>query len=80
MAYNNSRNPLRALQNRIGQEIVVRLKDSTEYRGNLKEYDNFMNLIIENVTETIPHEEETNHYSELFVRGNNILFILPEAD
>ena len=45
MAYNNSRNPLRVLQNRINQQIVVRLKDSTEYHGTLKEYDNFMNVI-----------------------------------
>ncbi|TFH31085.1 MAG: hypothetical protein E4G98_00800 [Promethearchaeota archaeon] len=79
MAYNNSRNPLRALQNRIGQEIIVRLKDGTEYQGNLKEYDNFMNLIMSDVTEKQYKIEETTHYEELFVRGNNVLFILPEA-
>lgn len=80
MAYNNSRNPLRVLQSRLGQKISVRLKDSTEYLGILKEYDNFMNLIMENVTETVPNEETTNQYTELFIRGNNILFILPEIE
>ncbi|MHA1777442.1 MAG: LSM domain-containing protein [Promethearchaeota archaeon] len=80
MAYNNSRNPLRVLQNRINQQIVVRLKDSTEYHGTLKEYDNFMNVILENVTEQVPNEEKNNNYTQLFIRGNNILFILPEVD
>lgn len=79
MAYNNSRNPLRALQNRIGQSIIVRLKDGTEYRGNLGEYDNFMNLIMQDVTEQAYKDEKTTHYQELFVRGNNVLFILPEG-
>ena len=79
MAYNNSRNPLRALQNRIGHEILVRLKDGTEYKGKLKEYDNFMNLIMREVDEKQYKAEETTRFEELFVRGNNVLFILPEA-
>ncbi|UYP45778.1 Putative snRNP Sm-like protein [Candidatus Lokiarchaeum ossiferum] len=79
MAYNNSRNPLRALQKRIGQEIVVRLKDGTRYVGNLKEYDNFMNIIVTNAVE-FTNNEESGKFEELFVRGNNVLFIEPEAN
>jgi small nuclear ribonucleoprotein (snRNP)-like protein len=76
MAYNNSRNPLRALQRRIGSEILVRLKDGTEYKGNLKEYDNFMNIIITEVKEFMRNDEVSDH-KEMFIRGNNVLFILP---
>ncbi len=78
MAYNNSRNPLRALQKRIGEQIVIRLKDGTRYVGNLKEYDNFMNIIISNAIE-YTRNEESGKFDELFVRGNNVLFIEPEA-
>ncbi len=78
MAYNNSRNPLRALQKRIGEQIVIRLKDGTRYVGNLKEYDNFMNIIISNAVE-YTRNEESGKFDELFVRGNNVLFIEPEA-
>ena len=76
MAYNNSRNPLRALQRRIGKDITIRLKDDTEYVGTLKEYDNFMNIIITDAVERVK-SEETGKFEELFIRGNNVLFILP---
>ena len=78
MAYNNSRNPLRALQKRIGQKIVIRLKDGIRYVGNLKEYDNFMNIIVTNAVE-FTNNEESGKFEELFVRGNNVLFIEPEV-
>ena len=77
MAYNNSRNPLRALSPRIGSIISIRLKDGTRYNGNLKEYDSFMNLILLNEEEIID-KAVTAKYEELFIRGNNILFIEPE--
>ena len=76
MAYNNSRNPLRALSPRIGTKISIRLKDGTQYHGILKEYDSFMNLILHEVQEFI-EGVETSKYEELFVRGNNVLFIEP---
>ncbi len=83
MAYNDSRNPLRALQDKVGSEIVVRLKDGTEYVGNLKKFDSFMNIIINSAekraspVEDVSEESESEVYKEIFIRGNNVLFILP---
>ncbi len=79
MAYNNSRNPLRALQKKLGSKILIRLKDGTEYKGSLKEYDNFMNVILSDASEYIK-KEETNKFKEIFVRGNNVLFIIPDGE
>ena len=79
MAYNNSRNPLRALQKKINNNILIRLKDGTEYKGKLKEYDNFMNVILTDASEFV-NKEETSKFDEIFVRGNNVLFIIPEAE
>lgn len=76
MAYNDSRNPLRALQKVIGNNIKVRLKDGTEYLGKLKEYDVYLNVILADCVETMKNVE-VGKYDELFIRGNNILFIIP---
>lgn len=78
MAYNNSRNPLRSLQRRIGSTISIRLKDGVKYNGTLEEYDNFMNLILTNVVE-FEQDAEVATYDELFIRGNNVLFIEPNG-
>jgi small nuclear ribonucleoprotein len=79
MAYNNSRNPLRSLQKRLNDNILIRLKDGTEYKGKLKEYDNFMNVILTDASEFV-NKEETSKFEEIFVRGNNVLFIIPDAE
>ena len=77
MAYNNSRNPLRALQQSIGGTIEIRLKDGLIYKGTLKEYDSFMNIILTQATEFV-NREPGSTFDELLVRGNNILFIVPQ--
>ncbi len=73
-----SKNPLQILQNSQGSEILLRLKDGTEYRGMLKEIDAYMNLILENCTE-IMDGSPVAKYNEIFIRGNNLLFIKPDA-
>jgi small nuclear ribonucleoprotein (snRNP)-like protein len=73
-----SKNPLHILQNAMGSIIILRLKDGTEYRGLLKEIDAYMNMIIENCTE-IMDGSPVAKYNEIFIRGNNLLFIKPDA-
>jgi small nuclear ribonucleoprotein (snRNP)-like protein len=80
MAYNNSRNPLRVLAKRIGNPVAVLLKDGTKYTGDLKEYDNFMNIILQNAKEFLrgAEKESETAFPEIFIRGNNVLYIQPE--
>ncbi len=73
-----SKNPLQILQNSQGSVILLRLKDGTEYRGLLKEIDAYMNMILENATEMIDNLPVAK-YNEIFIRGNNLLFIKPDA-
>ncbi|MFW9827892.1 MAG: LSM domain-containing protein [Candidatus Thorarchaeota archaeon] len=73
-----SKNPLQILQNSQGSIILLRLKDGTEYRGMLKEIDAYMNLILEDCTE-IMDGSPIAKYNEIFIRGNNLLFIKPDA-
>ncbi len=79
MSYIDSRNPLKVLNNSINSIILIRLKDSTEYKGRLKECDSYMNMIIENAKEMIDGNDVAK-YNEIFIRGNNILFIKPNAE
>ena len=73
-----SKNPLAILQNAQGSVILLRLKDGTEYRGMLKEIDAYMNMILEDATE-IMDGSPIAKYNEIFIRGNNLLFIKPDA-
>jgi len=73
-----SKNPLYILQAAQNSEIILRLKDGTEYRGLLKEIDAYMNMILENATEIMDNSPVAK-YNEIFIRGNNLLFIKPDA-
>ncbi len=73
-----SKNPLSILQAAQNSTILLRLKDGTEYRGLLKEIDAYMNLILENCTELLEGTPVAK-YNEIFIRGNNLLFIKPDA-
>lgn len=73
-----SKAPLAILQNAQNSIILLRLKDGTEYRGLLKEIDAYMNLILEDATEILENTPVAK-YNEIFIRGNNLLFIKPDA-
>ncbi len=74
-----NKNPLAILQNAQNSQILLRLKDGTEYKGILKEIDAYMNLILEDCTE-IMEGSPVAKYNEIFIRGNNLLFIKPDAN
>ncbi|MBA7511114.1 hypothetical protein ES705_03104 [subsurface metagenome] len=74
-----NRNPLTILQNAQNSQILLRLKDGTEYKGLLKEIDAYMNMILEDATE-IMEGSPVAKYNEIFIRGNNLLFIKPDAN
>ncbi|TXT58780.1 MAG: putative snRNP Sm-like protein [Promethearchaeota archaeon] len=78
MSKSNQKNPLNILQDAQNSEILLRLKDGTEYRGLLKEIDAYMNMILEEATEILDGSPVAK-YSEIFIRGNNLLFIKPDA-
>ena len=73
-----SKNPLAILQNAQKSKILLRLKDGTEYRGILKEIDAYMNMILEDATEVLDGSPVAK-YNEIFIRGNNLLFVKPDA-
>jgi small nuclear ribonucleoprotein len=73
-----SKNPLSILQAAQGSTILLRLKDGTEYKGLLTEIDAYMNMILHDATELLEGTPVAK-YNEIFIRGNNLLFIKPDA-
>jgi len=58
----------------LNATVVVKLKNNVEYRGRMVRCDNYMNIILEEATEAL----ETNllaKYGNVFIRGNNVLYI-----
>jgi small nuclear ribonucleoprotein (snRNP)-like protein len=73
-----TKKPLDILQRSINSEIIVRLKDGTEYTGELNECDSYMNMILSKAIE-LQNGQQVARYGEIFIRGNNILYIKPSA-
>ena len=64
----------------LNMEVLVRLKDGSEYRGVVEDVDHSMNLILGDAVQV---EEDGNplvKYGRVFIRGSNIVFIAVTGD
>lgn len=67
--------PIRLLEKTLNRTLVIRLKDNRELEGRLKSVDAYMNCELTDATERDQDGNKVVKYGELFLRGNNILFI-----
>lgn len=70
--------PLVLLTRSLSNYVLVRLKNDLEYRGRLAQVDNYMNLILNEATE-MNSGEPIAEYGNIFIRGNNIIYICLDA-
>ena len=61
------------LSNMLGQPVLVKLNDGIEYKGTLACLDGFMNVALSQATEVA--KDKTTFYGDLFLRGNNVLYL-----
>ena len=73
----NDRSPLKMLNKAVNNLVLIRLKDGKEYRGYLVETDSYMNLVLSSAEE-LKEGDPIAKFGEVFIRGNNILFIKPD--
>ncbi|MHA1115820.1 MAG: hypothetical protein K9W45_12710 [Candidatus Heimdallarchaeum aukensis] len=66
--------PVNSLRKALNKQVIIRLKDNVRYKGKLVSFDQNMNVWLRESTEII-EDEEVASYGDIFVRGNNILFV-----
>ena len=67
-------NPKPFLSNLIGKKVNVKLKWGIEYKGELVNFDKYMNLYLQRTEEWIKNEK-VGFLGEIIIRCNNILFV-----
>lgn len=59
------------LERLLNSKVVVFVKDGRKLQGILKQYDAYMNLLLENVEEYLKNGS-TRSYKTLLVKGGNV--------
>ena len=65
--------PISTLKKFVGKKILVKLKNDETIQGVLKNFDQHMNLILTDTDNT--SNQGTKHYSEIVLRGSNVLAV-----
>lgn len=73
-----SRKPLNVLTKNVGNPVTVTLKNRVKYWGRMIRCDGYMNLLLTNAKEYNNLGMVVN-YGNVFIRGNNILYICLDA-
>ncbi|MCG2863630.1 MAG: small nuclear ribonucleoprotein (Sm) [Vulcanisaeta sp.] len=71
--------PMKILQKMVGKRVVVRLKNNRVVRGVLVNYDDCMNLILDEGEEMDQRGENVVvKYGRLIIKGTQVLYITSE--
>lgn len=73
-AVKKMKNPSDFLTKIIGQNVRVKLTSGVEYTGILRCLDGYMNVVMAEAEE-FSHGIKTASYKDVFLRGNNVLYI-----
>ena len=65
--------PLDVLEKAINQKMSLLLKDGRIIEGKLTGYDEYMNMVLSDVEETL--EENKRRLGTIILRGNNVVSI-----
>ena len=65
--------PLDVLEKSMNQKLMLLLKDGRNIHGKLIGYDEYMNLVLDEVEET--KDEEKRRLGKIILRGNNVVSI-----
>ncbi len=66
--------PFDFLDQAIGKQVLVNLKEGKSVRGKLEAFDQHMNLAISNATE-LEEGEKKQKIGRVILRGDNIFYI-----
>jgi U6 snRNA-associated Sm-like protein LSm6 len=69
-----SKKPLNVLIKSVGSNVTINLKGHGEYWGKMTRVDGYMNIMLKGAKEYDLNGLAAN-YGDVFVRGNNIVYI-----
>ncbi|KAJ1957318.1 RNA-binding protein lsm5 [Linderina pennispora] len=74
--------PLELIDKCIGSRIWVMMKSEKEFVGTLMGFDDYVNMVLENVTEyeQVGDVKEVNHLDQILLNGNNICMLVPGGE
>ena len=70
--------PLNVLIKSVGKNVTIALKGRGMYRGKLTQADGYMNMMLKGAKEYVGNDLVAS-YGDVFIRGNNILYICIES-
>lgn len=59
----------------LGQQVKVKLNNGVTYLGNLNSIDGYMNIVMDSTSEHVNGQDFVKNYGDVFIRGNNVLYI-----
>ncbi len=62
------------LQGSLHKDIILKLKGKRTIKGKLKNFDQYMNLTLENASEVLENNQ-IQEMGEIFIKGENIVII-----
>lgn len=74
-----SKKPLNVLIKSVGSSVLINLKGHNEYWGKMTRVDGYMNVMLKGAREYDQGGLVAN-YGDVFVRGNNIVYICIDAE
>ena len=71
--------PLETIDNCVGQQVWIIMKNDKEIVGTLRGFDDYVNVVLEDVTEyeVTADGKQTTKLSSILLNGNNICMMVP---
>jgi U6 snRNA-associated Sm-like protein LSm5 len=73
-------NPLALIDAAVGDQLWVIMKGDKELVGTLRGFDNYVNMVLENVTEYESQpggKTKKTSLDQILLNGNNIVMLIP---
>ncbi|KAF1984637.1 putative U6 SNRNA-associated SM-LIKE protein LSM5 [Aulographum hederae CBS 113979] len=71
--------PLELIDKCIGSKIWVIMKSENEFVGTLLGFDDYVNIVLSDVTE-YNYSGATNKMTKILLNGNNVCMLVPGGD
>ncbi|MEJ2260020.1 MAG: ribonucleoprotein [Nitrosopumilaceae archaeon] len=65
------------MQNNVGKDVFIRLKNNIAVKGKLKNFDQHLNLSLKDGF--VKSKEKTESFQEMLLRGSDILIVAPSV-